>query len=55
MGVKSPQNEFQWAMFENFGDIKNVLSIIDDMIVYEFKEDDQVLNELLQRARGKEL
>lgn len=37
--VKSSQNEFQQAMFENFGDIKNVLFISDDMIVSPYKED----------------
>lgn len=42
-------------MFENFGNIKNVLSISDGIIGY--KEDgsdyNQVLNELFQRVRER--
>lgn len=55
--MKCAQDEFQRAMFENFGDIKNVLSILHDTIMYRFEEDvsdhDAVLNELLKRAREK--
>ena len=57
MGVKSAQDEFQQAMFETFGDIKNVLSISDDTVIIGFEEDgsnhDKVLKELLERARSK--
>lgn len=57
MDLKCAQDKFQRAMFKNFGDIKNVLSILDDTIVYGFQEDgsdhDTALNELLKRAREK--
>lgn len=57
MGVKNAQDEFQWTMFGNVWDIKNVLSLSDDMIVHGFKENsrehDQALNELLQITRER--
>lgn len=57
MGVKSAQDEFQRAMFDAFGDIKNVLSISDDTVIVGFEEDgsdhDKALKELLERARSK--
>lgn len=56
MKVKSSQNEFQQAMFENFGDIKNVLFISDDIYVSGYKEDgsdyNQMLNELKEPGKG---
>lgn len=57
MGVKCAQDEFQKAMKKNFGDLRNVLSICDDIIVYGFEEDgsdhDEVLKQLMLRAREK--
>ena len=56
MGVKSAQGEFQRALFEPFGDMKNVLSI-SDIVIVGFEEDssnhDKALKELLERARSK--
>ena len=53
MGVKSAQDEFQRAMFETFGDIKNVFSISDDTLIVGFEEDgcdhDKAVKELLER------
>lgn len=57
MGVKSAQDEFQRAMQENFGDLENVLSICDDIVVYGFEEDgsdhDKALRQLMFRARER--
>ena len=57
MGVKSAQNEFQRAMFETFGDIKNVRSVSDDTVIAGFEEDgsdhDKALKEPLEKARSK--
>ena len=59
MGIKCAQDEFQGAMEENFGDIKNVLSICDDMIVYGFEEDcsdhDKALRQLYDTRKGEKL
>lgn len=51
--LKCAQDEFQRAMFENFGDTKNVLLISNDTTVYEFSgsDHDSALNELFERAR----
>lgn len=55
--MKCAQDEFQKDMFQNFADIKNILSISDDTIIYRFKEDgsDHVtaLNELFKRAKER--
>lgn len=44
-------------MNKNFGDLRNVLSICDDIIVYGFEEDgsdhDEALKQLMLRAREK--
>ena len=57
MGDKSAQDEFQQALFETFGDIKNVLSISDDTVIFGFEEDgsdhDKAFKEILERARSK--
>ena len=57
MRVKSSQDEFQRAIFETFGDIKNVLSISDDTVIVGFEEDgsdhDKAFKELLERTRSK--
>ena len=50
MGVKSAQDEFQRAMQEN---LKNILSISEDIIIYYFEKDvrdhDVALNEIFQQ------
>ena len=51
-----PRMNYSGPFFENFGDIKNVLSISDDAIVYGFEDGsnhDQALNELFQKAKER--
>ena len=57
MGIKRAQDEFQRAMEENFGGIKNVLFICNDMIVYGFEEagsdHNKDIRQLMLRAKER--
>ena len=55
MRVKRAKDEFPQTIFENFGNIKNVLSVSNFTIVYGFEDSDhdQALSEILQRSRER--
>lgn len=54
-GIKNGPSVFQRKIFENFGDIPNIIIYFDDILIYgqDRKEHDDTLLKVLHRAREK--